>query len=186
MREPGGESFVYEPAQRMLHWLMAAVILSAIALGLYAVSLPKEDASKGFMFTLHKSFGMTALLLAIPRIVLRFVKGAPRYRVALDPLIRIAASAGHAALYVLMIAVPIGGYILSCAGDHSVPWFGLFNFPRLVGPDKALAHIAENGHVVGAWILIVVIVVHVLAALWHQWFRKDGVLARMAPRLARD
>jgi cytochrome b561 len=186
MRAPGGESFVYEPAQRLLHWLMATIILAAIGFGLYAVDLPKDDPSKGTMFMLHKSLGMTALLLAIPRILLRFLKGAPRYRIELDRLTRLAASAGHAALYVLMIGVPIGGYVLSCAADRPVSWFGLFSFPRLVGADKGLAHIAENGHVVGAWILIVVIGVHVLAALWHHFFKKDEVMVRMAPHLARD
>lgn len=186
MRDTGPEHYVYDPAQRLLHWLMAAIILTAIGAGLYAVALPKDDPSKGVVFMIHKSLGMTALLLAVPRILLRFVRGAPPYRTALGQLMRLAASAGHAALYVLMLGVPIGGYVLSCAADRPVPWFGLFNFPRLVSPDKALAHVAENAHVVGAWILIAVLGVHILAALWHNWIKKDEVMARMAPHLARE
>ncbi len=184
MRDTGMENYVYGPAQRGLHWFMAAIIIIAIAVGLYAADLPKGDPSKGFLFLIHKSLGMTVLILASPRILLRIFKGAPPYRFPIDRLTQLGAAAGHAALYVLMIAVPIGGYVMTCAEDHPVPWFGVFSFPRLVAPDKALAEITEDAHVVGAWILIAVIVVHVLAAIWHHRFKKDEVMARMAPRLA--
>jgi cytochrome b561 len=186
MLQARSELYAYEPAQRALHWFMAAIIIVAIGVGLYAVALPKGDPSKGFAFLVHKSFGMTALLLSVPRIVLRIVRGAPPYRVALGRLARLGTSAGHAALYVLLFCVPIGGYILSSAADRPIPFFGLFEFPRLVAPDKALAGVAEEAHVVGAWILIVVIAAHVLAALWHRWVKKDDVMARMAPRLAKE
>jgi cytochrome b561 len=179
MLQVRSDYYVYGPAQRGLHWLMAAVIIVAIGLGLYAADLPKGDPSKGFLFLLHKSFGMTALLLAIPRLIMRFVKGAPPYRVPLDRLIWLAASGGHAALYVLMFCVPIAGYVLSSAADRPVPWFGLFEFPRLVAPDKAVTGIAEEAHVVGAWILIVVVATHILAAIWHKMVKKDDVMARM-------
>lgn len=186
MRAPGGETYVYEPVQRLLHWIMAAVILAAIAIGLYAVGLPKDDPSKGALFVIHKSLGMTALLLVVARIVLRILKGAPAYRAPLEPLMALGASAGHAALYVLMVCVPLGGYLMSSAADRPIPFFGLFEFPRLAAPDKALAGTMDKAHVIGAWILIVVIAVHIGAALWHHWFKKDEVMARMAPRLSRD
>lgn len=183
MRDDSPQTYVYDPVQRGFHWLMAALILLAICIGLYAAHLPKADHARGGLFALHKSLGMTILILAALRIGWRLVKGAPPYRVALEPWMRLSASAAHAALYVLMFAMPILGYVLSTAGDHPVPFFGLFTFPRLLAVDKPLSHAADLGHVWGAWILIAVLTVHILAALWHHWYRRDEILTRMAPRI---
>jgi cytochrome b561 len=185
MRDTRSEINSYDPIQRDFHWLMAAVILTAICVGLYAVNLPKEDATRGFWFGIHKSLGMTAFFLAILRIGWRLLHDTPRYRVPLGRFTRLAASATHAALYVLMVAVPIGGYVLSTASAHPVSWFGLYTFPSVVPVDKSLAKLAENAHVTGAFILIMVIALHIVAAIWHHWFKRDEVMARMAPRLAR-
>jgi cytochrome b561 len=176
---------VYDPGQRALHWLMAAVILAAIAIGLYAADLPKGDPSKGYWFGIHKSLGVSVLLLLIPRIVWRILKGVPAYRVPLDRLTLLAASAGHAALYVLMLALPVTGYVLSTAADRPVSWFGIFTLPRLLPVDKDLSHLAAETHETAAWILIAVLGVHVLAAFWHHWVKRDEVMARMVPHLAR-
>jgi cytochrome b561 len=186
MRDNSIEINSYDPIQRVFHWLMAAVILTAICVGLYAADLPKEDATRGFWFGIHKSLGMTALFLAILRIGWRLLKSAPRYRVPLGRFTALAASATHAALYVLMVAVPIGGYVLSTASDHPVSWFGLFTFPSLVPVDKSLAKLADGAHVTGALILATVIALHIAAAAWHHWFKRDEVMARMAPQLARN
>lgn len=177
---------VYDPAQRALHWIMAAVIVAAIVVGLYAADLPKGDPGKGYWFGIHKSLGVTVLLLIVPRILWRIRKGIPAYRVPLDRLTLLGASAGHAALYVLMLVLPVSGYILSTAADRPVSWFGVFSLPRLVPVDKALSHLAEETHETAAWIIIAVIAVHVLASLWHHWFKRDEVLARMAPHVSRD
>jgi len=184
MRDTSTEIYSYDPIQRGFHWLMAAVILAAICVGLYAADLPKEDATRGFWFGIHKSLGMTAFFLAIMRIGWRLLNSAPPYRVALGRFVRLAASAGHAALYVLMIGLPIGGYVLSTASDHPVSWFGLITFPSVVPVDKSLAKLADTAHVTGAWILIGVLTLHISAALWHYWIKRDDVMARMAPRLA--
>ena len=180
-----GTEYVYDPAQSGFHWLMAALIVVAIGVGIYAVDLPTGDPSKGFMFGIHKSLGMTILFLVILRIGWRVIKGSPPYRTQLDRFSRLAASGTHAALYVLMLFLPVVGYVLSTAADRPVSLFGLYTFPRLFGPDKDLAKAAENAHVTGAWILIAVIALHIAAALWHQFFKRDEVMARMAPRLTR-
>jgi cytochrome b561 len=178
------ELYVYDPVQRGFHWLMAALILAAIAIGLYAGELPKEDPMRGGLYGLHKSLGVTVFFLVILRIGWRLLKGTPSYRVPLDRLTQLAASAGHAALYVLMLGLPVAGYVMSTAADRPTSWFGLLTLPRVVPVDKALSHLAGRAHVVGAWILIAVLVVHIAAALWHHWVKRDEVMARMAPRLA--
>ena len=185
MRDTSNDIYFYDPIQRDFHWIMAVVILAAICVGLYAVDLPKEDPAKGFWFGIHKSLGVTVFFLAIMRIGWRLLNSTPRYRVPLGRFTRLAASATHAALYVLMILVPIGGYVLSTASAHSVSWFGLVTFPSVMPVDKSLAELAETAHVTGALILIWVIALHVVAAIWHHWFKRDEVMARMAPKLAR-
>jgi cytochrome b561 len=174
----------YNPIQRGFHWLMAAVILTAICVGIYAADLPKEDPTKGFWFGIHKSLGMTAFFLAILRIGWRLLHSAPGYRVALGRFTALAAGIAHYALYILMVAVPVGGYVLSTASGRPVTWFGLFTFPSVIPVDKSLAKLADGAHVTGAFILIAVIALHIAAALWHHWFKRDEVMARMAPRLA--
>jgi cytochrome b561 len=186
MRDTSTEINSYDPTQRDLHWLMAAVILAAICVGLYAADLPKEDATKGFWFGIHKSLGMTAFFLAIMRIGFRLLKITPRYRVPLGRFTGAAAWVSHSALYILMVGVPIGGYVLSTASGHAVSWFGLFTFPSVVPVDKPLAELAEDAHVTGALIFIAVIALHIAAAIWHHWFKGDEVMARMAPGLGRN
>ena len=185
MRDTDIEINSYDPMQRDFHWLMAAVILTAICVGVYAADLPKEDATRGFWFGIHKSLGMTVFFLAIMRIGLRLYYSAPRYRVALGRFTALAAWVAHSALYILMVGVPIGGYVLSTASGHPVSWFGLFTFPSVVPVDKSLAEIADDAHVTGALILVTVIALHITAAIWHHWFKHDEVMARMAPCLAR-
>ena len=126
MRDTDTEIYSYGSIQRDFHWLMAAVILTAICVGIYAADLPKEDATRGLWFGIHKSLGMTVFFLAIMRIGWRLFHGTPRYRVALGRFTALAAWVAHSALYILMVGVPIGGYVLSTASGHPVSWFGLY------------------------------------------------------------
>jgi cytochrome b561 len=172
---------VYHPFVRTLHWLMALLILAALCLGVWATQLPRGDLRSEVLFV-HKSFGVLVLALIVVRIVARLVLGTPPYTVALDRLTHAAASAGHLMLYALMIALPVSGYLTSTAGGHDVSFFGLFSLPNLVGEDKGLAESAAQAHYVFAWAMGVVLVVHLVAVVWHAWFKRDEVLTRMWPR----
>ena len=77
--------------------------------------------------------------------------------------------------------MPLTGYVSSGAGGYSLPWFWLFQWPRLVPLDRGLAHTGEALHIYGAYVLYAVVALHVLAVAWHQFVRHDGVLARMWP-----
>ena len=109
---------------------------------------------------LHKSLGMTALVLAVLRVVYRAIAGAPPYGETLAPLMRAAAHVAHFALYALMIALPVVGYVASTAGGHEVSWFGLFVWPALVAPDKALGHLAIQAHFWLGWTIVAVLALH--------------------------
>jgi cytochrome b561 len=172
---------VYNPALRAVHWLMALLIVTALGLGVWSINLPRGDLRSEVLFV-HKSFGITLLALVLLRIVVRLIVGAPAYAVPLGRLVHAAAGAGHLALYALMIAMPVSGYVNSAAGGKKVSYFGLFSVPALVPEDKGLAKAAGQAHYVFAWALGAVLIVHVAAVVWHARVKRDEVLTRMWPR----
>jgi cytochrome b561 len=171
----------YDRAQRTLHWLMAALILAAIPLGLAALWLPAGTPPRVALLMAHKSLGMTVLVLAVLRLAYRAAVGAPPYAEPLTPLLRAAALVAHFALYTLMVALPVVGYVASTAGGREVSWFGLFVWPALAPQDKALAHLAAQAHFWLGWTIIAIIALHLAAAAWHLLVRRDEVFARMWP-----
>jgi cytochrome b561 len=174
----------YDATLRFLHWAMAAIILTAIALGVVAALLPRGVSPRVELLTIHKSLGMTALGLIVLRVVWRLFVGAPPYSAALGVLNRLGAHAAHLALYAPMIAMPVTGYVNSVAGGHDAPWFGLFEFPAVVDRNEALAHRAGFAHYGLAWAIGAVLALHIAAAAWHAWVKRDDVFARMGPARA--
>lgn len=172
----------YDSVQRGFHWGMAAIILAAVALGLWASTLEPGTPLRRGLLEWHKSLGITAFWLALARILWRAGRRAPAYIPPLGRLTHAAAGGAHLALYALMLFMPLSGYLFSGAGGYSLPGFGLFQWPRLVPLDKALAARGEALHVAGAYVIYAVLALHVGAVAWHQWVLRDGVLARMWPR----
>jgi cytochrome b561 len=174
------ETYRYTAAQRALHWAMALIIFLAIALGAYAATLPSgPDSARGSLLFAHKSLGMLALAPLVVRLAVRLARGAPAWRVALSPAVKGASHAAHWGLYVLMLAMPVSGYVLSGAGGKSIPFFGLFEWPVLVAKDKALSESADAAHYWLAWTMGAILAAHVAAALWHHFVRRDETMARM-------
>ncbi|MGV1756816.1 cytochrome b [Rhizobium sp. A22-96] len=169
----------YRPSQRILHWLMAIVIISALAIGLYCSYLVPGTPVRQALLDIHKSLGMTALFLIAIRLPLRLSLGEPAYRQPLDGFNHYAARGAHILLYALMILMPLAGYTTSAAGGRDLPWFGLFEWPNLLPLNRPLARAAAEVHEYGAYCLYAVVSLHILAALWHHFFRKDEVLRRM-------
>jgi cytochrome b561 len=171
----------YDALQRLLHWLMALIIFAAIGLGVYASNLEPGTPLRRELLFIHKSLGMTALVLVVLRVLYRASAGAPNYTPALTKLNSIVVNLAHLMMYGLMLVMPISGYIDSVAGGHEVPWFGLFDWPLIVPQDKSLSLSGELIHYWGAYLLYVLLAVHMAAVGWHQWVRGDRVLARMMP-----
>jgi cytochrome b561 len=171
---------IYNPGLRALHWLMAALIFVALPLGVWASLLPRGE-QRSEVLLIHKSIGVTVLGLVALRIVWRIITGAPAYAEPLGRLTHAAARAGHLALYALMIAMPVSGYLTSTAGGNAVSWFGLFTLPRVVGKDKFLDEAASWAHLVFAWVIAFVLAAHLGAVVWHAVIKRDSVLTRMWP-----
>jgi cytochrome b561 len=173
----------YPAPLRALHWLMAVVIFTAIGLGITVINLPRGPL-RIELVELHKSFGLTALALVVLRVVVRLLSRTPPYRPALGRLNSMAAHAVHGLLYVLMIVLPVSGYVHSMAGKHGFKWFGLFPVPNIVPPNEAADVGAGNAHYLFAIGIGALLTAHVLAVIWHAGVKRDGVLARMWPQAA--
>jgi cytochrome b561 len=166
-----------------LHWLAALLIVCNLMLGVSMVELPLSPL-KLRAFGWHKWIGITVFLVASARLAWRYANPPPP-PVAMPEWQRRAAAATHAALYVLMLAVPLSGWIYSSSTGVSVVYLGLVPLPDLVAKDKALAAVLKAVHVTLNLGLVALVGVHAGAALKHHFVDRDAVLPRMLPFLRR-
>lgn len=169
------------PVSQLLHWTIALLVVAMSVLGLWMVELPNTPR-KIEIYALHKSIGLTILALASLRLAWRLYAGAPATLAGLPRWQVRAANLTHAALYALLFAMPLTGWLLNAAGGYPLQWFGLVNLPRVIGRDDALHELAATLHEAGFWALLVLVLAHVGAALHHHLFLQDDTLARMLPR----
>ncbi len=169
---------VYGLVSKAIHWLMAFGLIGLLAVGWYMEDMPNSP-EKFQVYGLHKSFGALMLALVIFRIVWRFINKQPVAPLGLPKFVAFLAAAGHGLLYALMFAMPLLGWAMSSAHGFSVSVFGLFTLPNLVEKSREMAETYGSLHGLGADLLFVVVVLHVLAALYHHFIRKDDVLKRM-------
>src|SRR5512143_224937 len=166
-----------------LHWLAAALIVANLGLGVSMVELPLSPL-KLHLFGWHKSIGLTVFLVAAARLAWRHANPPPP-PIAMPEWQRRAATVAHAALYALMLAIPLSGWIYSSSTGVSVVYLGLVPLPDLVAKDKALAAVLKAVHVTLNLGLVSLIGVHAGAALKHHFVDRDAVLRRMLPFLRR-
>lgn len=164
-----------------LHWLIVVLLIAMAWLGLTMTDLP-NTAHKARLYGLHKSIGLTILALALLRLGWRLYAGAPRELDGIPRWQRRIAAATHAALYVLLFAIPLSGWLVNSASGFPLRWFGLFRVPALTARDAALNALAKDCHLVLFWTLVAVASVHTAAAVYHHLFQHDATLARMLPR----
>lgn len=131
---------------------------------------------------LHKSIGITILCLMVMRAGWIYHTGKPDLPPAVPRWERYFSRMVQYSLYVLLIAMPLCGWILSIAENRVPSWFGLFAMPLPIAPNENLASIMDQAHKTIAWILIVLITLHIAGALKHHFFNKDEVLVRMLPK----
>lgn len=165
-----------------LHWTIAVLILgNAIGGLLHEAFGPAAEAS---IMAVHKSIGLTVLVLSLVRLAWRMAHGFPRFPDSTSRWDAIAARATHVAFYVLIIAVPLAGWMMVSAGPRPLEWFGLFPWPKLP-VSEATAGTAHDAHVLLAFTTIGLVLLHVAGALKHHFVDRDDVLARMLPLVRR-
>lgn len=173
----------YGYVAQTLHWAIVGLLIVQVTLGKIADSLP-IGLDKLATLARHKSFGITILAFALVRLGWRLFNRPPPP----PPMPRwqlVAAHTNHAALYGLLFAMPLTGWLMSSASNFPVSWFGLVQLPDFVRPDEALEQLFKEVHEWLASALIALALLHVAAALKHQFVDRDGLLYRMLPWRAR-
>ena len=160
-----------------LHWLIAALIGVALVMGWVMTDMAVTPL-KLKLYNWHKWVGITVLCLAAVRILWRFSHRAPDM-VAMPAWQRISAHALHGLLYLLMLAQPLSGWIYSNAAGFPIVYLRLVPLPNLVAKNPQLADTWQQVHGTLGFALVVVVVVHLLAALKHQLIDKDDTMRRM-------
>lgn len=176
----------YRRPARILHWLTVALLALQIPVGFWMTYRGGQnlwDALTGALYHAHKLVGLAILALVVVRYGYRLIAGAPPDEPTLTPWQRWASRLNHYALYLLLLVTPVLGYV----GISLFPALriGPISLPAVTAPDKQAAEAVLAAHGILAALLVALVALHVAAALYHYFVRRDGVMARMLPRLAR-
>lgn len=165
-----------------LHWLTLLAIAGLVLVGFLMQELPNSP-TKIQVYGLHKSFGLTVLALTVLRLLWRLVAGTPAPVPGTPRWQSFIAQVTHGALYVILLAMPLSGWLYNSASGFPLKWFGLFSLPKLSGYDAGVKAFALAAH---EWLFIalaVIVAVHAAAALKHHYLDRDATLSRMLPGL---
>ena len=168
----------YTLTARVLHWVIAVLVLLMIPLG-FVIAYEAGGPAQTFLYNLHKSIGATLIPLVVIRLFYRIGHPPPPLPSDIPAIQQFAAHATHWALYALLLAQPIIGYIMTSAYPAPVPFFGLFNLPSIWPENRALSDALVLVHRNLGILIGIVASVHIGAALFHHFVRKDRVLMRM-------
>jgi len=185
---PITSSTSYGTVAKTLHWLIAAAIVTMLVIGWTMTSLPRNNPHIFALFQWHKSIGITILLLSLFRLGWRLMHPAPPLPAGMPAWEKFAARATHVLFYVLIIGMPLTGWVIVSTSPFNLPTmlYGIIPWPHLpVLPDlankKEIGHTFGDVHGILAYIMAGLLVLHVAAAHKHHWFDRDDVLTRMAP-----
>ncbi|MBC2731973.1 MAG: cytochrome b [Thiobacillus sp.] len=168
----------YSTPAIVLHWLVALLIFVAFPLGLYMADLPLSP-EKLKLFSYHKWIGVTVFMLAGLRVVWRLTHTPPPLPASVAGWQRRASAVAHGLLYLLILVIPISGWLMSSAKGVQTVWFGVLPLPDLIGKDKALGHLLEEVHETLNYTLLALVVLHVAGALQHHFIERQPFLQRM-------
>jgi len=164
---------------RWFHWILGVTVIGMLAFGWWMNHIPAR-ADRLFYRSIHADIGYVLLLLMVVRLLWRIIDPKPALPSDTPRWRRISAHINQWALYIVTIMVAMLGWAHS--GAHKpdyADWFGLFRVPQITSPDKAVADAYEDRHIFFAYVLLALIVIHVVAALWHHFVKRDRVTARM-------
>ncbi|MFN4287247.1 MAG: cytochrome b [Brevundimonas sp.] len=170
----------YSTVAIVLHWLIA--LLAFAQIGLIMVADGLEGPERGLYIMLHKSGGMTILLLTLVRIGWRLGHRPPPLPESTPRWQKISARTVQTMFYVVLLALPLSGWIAASAADRPTIWYSLFTIPNLPAPQSMdLARQMIGIHSLWAKVFYVLVALHLAGALKHHFLNRDGVLARMLP-----
>ena len=171
-------SLRYTAPAVVLHWLIAGLIFIAFPLGVYMSDLPLSP-TRLQLYSYHKWIGISVLLLVGLRIVWRLTHRPPALPDDLPRWQRAASHAVHGLLYLLILAVPLTGWLMSSAKGFQTVWFGVLPLPDLVEKNRELGQVLGNAHQLLNYLLLALVILHVAAALKHHFHERQPFLQRM-------
>lgn len=178
--------FRYGAISVVLHWLVAIAVYGMFALGLWMVTLSYYDGWYHQAPELHKSIGIVLMLVLVIRLIWRRLSPPPVPLASYSRLTRISAVVAHVSLYLLLFAILFSGYLISTADGKPISVFGLFDVPATIADAGSQADLAGDIHLWLAWTVVILSVLHGLAAFKHHFIDKDDTLKRMLGKSSSD
>ena len=170
----------YSSFSKFLHWIIALAVLCMLIVGFFLDEVPDQYA--GTVYMLHKSIGITILFLMILRFIWVHASGKPDLPDTVPLWEKVFSRIVQYGFYLLLLIMPLSGWIMSVAADKIPNYFGLFKMPLpWITPNKSLAEFMEESHLIIAWVIVAFICLHVAGALKHHFINKDSVLKKMLP-----
>ncbi len=171
----------YSSVSKFLHWLIAAIVILMLSLSFFLGDVPEKYSDTAYM--LHKSLGFSILVLMIFRILWIFHAGKPPLPTAVPFWEKLLSRFVQYSLYILLILMPLSGWIMSTASKYTFYFFKLFPLQLpFVTRNKQLEDLMLQVHNTLAWIIIGLLVLHIVGALKHHFIDKDDVLRSMLPK----
>lgn len=171
---------VYSPTAKTLHWVVACIVIPMVLGSFFLDDLAKP--MKGTAIMMHKSFGLLVLALMIVRLVYVHVAGRPVLPASVATWEKVLSRLVQYSLYLLLLLMPLAGWVMSTAAGHAPVFFGLVTIPFPgIEPNEALSDWMFDAHRTMAFIIIGLLFLHISGALKHHFFDKDRVLSNMWP-----
>jgi len=162
-----------------LHWLIGLAVIANIGLAMLTEDMPRE-AHRAAM-GIHKALGMAILALTVLRILWRLTHKAPPLPASMRTWERWTSGLVHFLFYVLLILLPLSGWVWMSAADRPIDFFGLFTIPSIVAPSDEVADVLHDRHETLGLMMLALVALHFLAALKHQFVDRDRLFSRMNP-----
>lgn len=178
-------AFQYRQPARLFHWTMAVLVIAMIGAGVLMVQPDLDRSLQNGLFLFHKNVGVLLLLLLIMRALYRWTHPPAALPDDVPGWQRRAAGLSHVALYALLLAMPIAGYVRVKAGGFPIETLDWLGIPSLVPRSDPVAETAKAVHYFAGIALGAFIVLHICAAAYHGILRRDGVFSRMWPSFGR-
>ena len=175
------EALRYSTTARLLHWIMALLILLTIPAGFIMVQPDLDRAVQNALFVYHKNVGVLLFLLVVTRLAWRLITPPPPLPAHVPNWQARIARFTHLALYALLFVMPVAGYIRVRAGGFPIEGLDALGVPALVPRSDALAETAKTVHYFAGITITAFIALHVSAALFHAIVKRDGVFSRIWP-----
>ncbi len=179
--------FRYTGVQRLLHWLIALIVIGLLTSGMLVWFLGFDDVTKllgeeyrDILYEYHKTFGLIVLGLMAFRLFVRLERGKPPYEHEVNIFELLLSAVVQYLFYVLLFAMPILGWLATDALDYPVEFFS-WNLPQFIAKDKAMGEALFEAHAWVGWALVILLFLHAAGAIKHWLFDRDGVMGRMRP-----